>query len=73
MPKTIAELRANSAARQRRLKEAHAAAGRIRRGYYATPSEHASIAEHITLLRSSTRLGDITVTDAADVLPEFRP
>lgn len=71
-PARKAQTRVKGTARQAARAEREAALGRVRRGYYATPSEHASIAEHITLLRSSTRLGDITVTDAADVLPEFR-
>jgi len=69
--KNIAKDRAASAARQRRLKAAQVELGRVRRGYYATPTEHASLVEHLDLLRSSIRLGDIPVAAAADVLPEF--
>lgn len=71
--KNIEKDRAASAARQRELKARHLALGRTRRGYYATPAEHAALTEHLSLLRGSVRLGDIPVADAGDVLEEFKP
>lgn len=70
--KNIEKDRAASAARQRDLKARHLALGRTRRGYYATPAEHAELVRCLDRLRGAVRLGDITVADAADVLPEFR-
>ena len=60
--------RAAAAERQRQLKERQTALGRTRRGYYATPTEHESIAEHLRALRGR----GVSVASPDDVLPEFR-
>lgn len=66
--KDIEKDRAASAARQRELKARNAALGRVRRGYYATPTEHESITAHLQALRGRGAI----VADPDDVLPEFR-
>lgn len=47
------------------------AAGRVRRGYFATPAEHTALCEHLDLLRGRARF-DTPVADAGDVLEEFK-
>ena len=67
-PESAEAVRKRQAARAAR----ELAAGRVRRGYYATPTEHTALAEHLSLLRGSVRLGEISVADASDVLEEFK-
>ena len=44
------------------------AAGRVRRGYFATPAEHESVTAHLRALRGR----GATVASPEGVLPEFR-
>lgn len=63
-PESAEAVRKRQAARAAR----ELAAGRVRRGYYATPTEHESLAAHLRALRGRGAI----VADPDDVLPEFR-